>query len=151
VGQKKPNVFGLYDMLGNVWKWCQGWFGPYPDDAVIDPLGAPAGDQHPTRGGCYYCDAVHERAARRNRDLEDHSSRSIGFRIAAVPGKVGAPQFVFSSPTPTATLGVPVGIEFLGRPWSEHVLIEIAYGYEKATKHRRPPPVPPPPSFSNTR
>lgn len=85
VGQKNPNAFGLYDMLGNVWQWCQGWFGPYQDGAVIDPLGAPTGDKHPTRGGCYYCDVVHERAARRNRDTEDHSSRSIGFRIVAVP------------------------------------------------------------------
>ena len=58
-----------------------------------------------------------------------------GFPAIVVPGG-------FSSPTPTATLGVPVGIEFLGRPWSEHVLIEIAYGYEQATKHRRPPPIP---------
>lgn len=84
VGQKKPNDFGLYDMLGNVWQWCQGWFGPYPNHPVTDPQGEPTGDKHPTRGGCYYCDAVHERAARRNRDLEDHSSRSIGFRIVAV-------------------------------------------------------------------
>jgi amidase len=67
-----------------------------------------------------------------------------GFPAIVVPGG-------FSSPTPTATLGVPVGIEFLGRPWSEHVLIEIAYGYEQATKHRRPPSIPPPSSFSNTR
>jgi amidase len=56
-----------------------------------------------------------------------------GFPSIVVPGG-------FSSPTPTATLGVPVGIEFLGRPWSEKVLIEIGYGYEQATKHRRPPP-----------
>jgi hypothetical protein len=87
VGQKEPNDFGLYDMLGNVWQWCQGWFGPYPRDPVTDPQGAPSGDTHPTRGGCYYCDAVHERAARRNRDLEDHPSLSIGFRIVAVPRK----------------------------------------------------------------
>ncbi|HXX17452.1 MAG TPA: amidase family protein [Candidatus Eremiobacteraceae bacterium] len=60
-----------------------------------------------------------------------------GFPAIVVPGG-------FSSPTPTAALGVPVGIEFLGRPWSERVLIEIAYGYEQATKHRRPPPIPPP-------
>jgi amidase len=56
-----------------------------------------------------------------------------GFPSIVVPGG-------FSSPTPTATLGVPVGIEFLGRPWSEKLLIEIGYGYEQATKHRRPPP-----------
>jgi Asp-tRNA(Asn)/Glu-tRNA(Gln) amidotransferase A subunit family amidase len=60
-----------------------------------------------------------------------------GFPSIVVPGG-------FSSPTPTATLGVPVGIEFLGRPWSEKLLIEIGYGYEQATKHRRPPPTTPP-------
>jgi len=41
-----------------------------------------------------------------------------GFPSIVVPGG-------FSSPTPTATLGVPVGIEFLGRPWSEKLLVEI--------------------------
>jgi Asp-tRNA(Asn)/Glu-tRNA(Gln) amidotransferase A subunit family amidase len=60
-----------------------------------------------------------------------------GFPSIVVPGG-------FSSPTPTATLGVPVGIEFLGRPWSEKLLIEIGYGYEQATQHRRPPPTIPP-------
>jgi Asp-tRNA(Asn)/Glu-tRNA(Gln) amidotransferase A subunit family amidase len=56
-----------------------------------------------------------------------------GFPSIVVPGG-------FSSPTLTATLGVPVGIEFLGRPWSERLLVEIGYSYEQATKHRRPPP-----------
>jgi amidase len=60
-----------------------------------------------------------------------------GFPSIVVPGG-------FSTPTQTAKLGVPVGIEFLGRPWSEKVLIEIGYGYEQATKHRRPPPTTPP-------
>ena len=60
-----------------------------------------------------------------------------GFPSIVVPGG-------FSSPTPTAQLGVPVGIEFLGRPWAENVLIEIGYGYEQATKHRRPPAATPP-------
>lgn len=92
VGQKKPNAFGLYDMLGNVWQWCQGWFGPYPGDTVIDPQGAPTGDKHPTRGGCYYCDAIHERAARRNRDVEEMSSLSIGFRIVAIPRRSIVPR-----------------------------------------------------------
>jgi amidase len=60
----------------------------------------------------------------------------------------GLPSIVvpggFSSPTPTASLGVPVGIEFLGRPWSEKLLVEIGYGYEQATRNRRPPPTIPP-------
>lgn len=60
-----------------------------------------------------------------------------GFPSIVVPGG-------FSSSTPTATSGVPVGIEFLGRPWSEKVLIEIVYGYEQATKHRHPPFTTPP-------
>jgi Asp-tRNA(Asn)/Glu-tRNA(Gln) amidotransferase A subunit family amidase len=60
-----------------------------------------------------------------------------GFPSIVVPGG-------FSSPTPTATLGVPVGIEFLARPWSEKLLVEIGYGYEQATGHRRPPPTIPP-------
>jgi Asp-tRNA(Asn)/Glu-tRNA(Gln) amidotransferase A subunit family amidase len=60
-----------------------------------------------------------------------------GFPSIVVPGG-------FSSSTATAALGVPVGIEFLGRPWTENVLIEIGYGYEQATKHRRPPPTTPP-------
>jgi formylglycine-generating enzyme required for sulfatase activity len=85
VGQKLPNAFGLYDMLGNVWQWCDGWFEPYTADAQVDPQGPVTGELHPTRGGCWYCEAVHERASRRNRDEEDHVARSIGFRIVAVP------------------------------------------------------------------
>jgi amidase len=60
-----------------------------------------------------------------------------GFPSIVVPGG-------FSAPTATGAIGVPVGIEFLGRPWSEKLLIEIGYGYEQATKHRRPPPTIPP-------
>ena len=50
----------------------------------------------------------------------------------------------FSAPTKTAPLGVPIGMEILGRPFGEPVLIEIAYGFEQATGHRRPPASTPP-------
>jgi amidase len=69
-------------------------------------------------------------------------------RNGALGAVTGLPSIVvpggFSSPTPTARLGVPVGIEFLGRAWSERLLMEIGYGYEQATKHRCPPPTTPP-------
>lgn len=69
-------------------------------------------------------------------------------RNGSLGSVTGFPSIVvpagFSQPTATAKLGTPVGIEFLGRPWSEGLLIEIAYGYEQGTKHRRPPPTTPP-------
>lgn len=89
VGMKLPNAFGLYDMLGNVWQWCQDWFGAYASAPSLDPQGEPKGERRVTRAGCFYCAAVHERAARRNRDLEEHSWRSIGFRIVAMPRRGG--------------------------------------------------------------
>lgn len=48
-------------------------------------------------------------------------------------------QAGFSTPTATAPIGVPIGMEILGRPFSEATLIEIAYGFEQATHHRKPP------------
>ena len=50
----------------------------------------------------------------------------------------------FSTPTESAPIGVPVGIEFLGPPFSEPQLLQIAYGFEQATHARRPPQSTPP-------
>ena len=53
VGQKEANAFGLYDMHGNVWQWCQDWFSAYSPTPVIDPQGPAQGDGHPLRGGSW--------------------------------------------------------------------------------------------------
>ena len=64
-------------------------------------------------------------------------SNGTGFPAIKVPGG-------FSAPTPSAPLGVPIGIELLGPEWSEPRLIELAYAFEQATRFRRPPASTPP-------
>jgi amidase len=50
----------------------------------------------------------------------------------------------FSNPTATAPLGVPIGMDILGRPWTEGRLIQIALGFEQSTHFRKPPNSTPP-------
>ncbi|MDB5366917.1 MAG: amidase [Rhodospirillales bacterium] len=50
----------------------------------------------------------------------------------------------YSTPTADAPIGVPVGMDILGRPWSEAQLLSIAYSFEQATKYRKPPVSTPP-------
>ncbi|MGB0597930.1 MAG: formylglycine-generating enzyme family protein, partial [Rubripirellula sp.] len=85
VGSKLANPFGLYDMHGNVWEWCQDWHGDYPNFAETDPKGAVSGLKRVGRGGSWYGPA--ERCLSAYRSRSDPSSRFIsgGFRVACVP------------------------------------------------------------------
>lgn len=59
-------------------------------------------------------------------------SSSTGLPAITVPGG-------FSPPSKDAPVGVPLGVEFLGRPFAEPMLFRLAYGFEQATKFRRNP------------
>ncbi len=82
VGQKTPNGFKLYDMLGNVWEWTADWYeGTYTGSSpVIDPTGPSTGERRVLRGGSWYSYASGVRASVRNVVHPAYRNDNIGFR-----------------------------------------------------------------------
>ncbi len=79
---KKPNAWGLYDMLGNVWEWCSDRFDDYPSGDVTDPEGPSTGWLRVIRGGSWDNYAERSRSASRSRHLPGFRRNDIGFRPA---------------------------------------------------------------------
>nr|HPO07303.1 SUMF1/EgtB/PvdO family nonheme iron enzyme [bacterium] len=100
VGTKLPNAWGLFDMSGNVWEWCQDWYGAYSTVLVSDPTGPQSGFNRVLRGGGWNNLPWRCRSAHRATALPNMIFEELGFRLVLSSTDTAT---AISTPTPTAT------------------------------------------------
>ncbi len=85
VGSFPANAFGLFDMHGNVWQWCQDWYGEYSSKDTIDPHGPEKGQARVLRGGAWFCEPQYCRAAYRYWYNPKERVQNSGLRVCFNP------------------------------------------------------------------
>lgn len=86
VGKKLPNAWGLHDIHGNVWEWCQDWFDDYSEDPATDPQGPPSSNMpvRVFRGGCWRGVAGFAASAHRGGRGPSYREGILGFRLVCL-------------------------------------------------------------------
>ncbi|MBR2837573.1 MAG: SUMF1/EgtB/PvdO family nonheme iron enzyme [Kiritimatiellae bacterium] len=106
VGTLQPNLWGLYDMHGNVWEWTLDWYQHHLGTSLaVDPVGPTNGTTRVVRGGSWDADANNVRSARRYDFAPGERRRSLGFRLC-VYDNIGS-GIGYSSPPAQSSIPPP--------------------------------------------
>ena len=105
VGSYTPNAWGVYDMHGNVWEWCQDWMdGTLPGGEVTDPKGPETGSDRMVRGGSWLIYAGNCRSASRISPPPSDGNWNRGFRVVLALAQSDSQLTIDSHPQSTEVL-----------------------------------------------